>query len=512
MPDTAVNPKDVKCIGTVYAAVVAKGDQLKAMSSALREMGHTGLTLHDPVTKELQVLYPQVNELILEMLHEADKVAHHTKYDSATRSIVLPACLTVFGQSTFSDMSLWGGCQSRKVDHNEAGAEAKYEKNLQTVRARRSMNVGPVADCSDAKFLHAHEVDRLSMKMCSCLSELSGLKEKLVSLVVLNARLDRFVEDNSQHDAVDVSKLAMMPARFHAAIQKLRMAKGGPKTMALIADVRHRSGLIEALMELDGSNKAFVVPFREIVSASTVSEDAEPTVSWKVETALNIGGAMHHSSSSDKARLDKIWSKVCSVRLWELKAPLNYSHGKQVDPATADVESYDRYTGGWKRYAVENGIAPHNYNSLKLLTREGVTARVAVPGAGVRSPNFFEYAVMSRNSVWQGSVVIVRCSPNAKDGLYYNPTSVQMVTPANFLYRLSNSDTAPKLRLPLDDVYGMVRTLLGADNSKNADAAKEAEVDMDHDYMGAPDARHVVDETDEPDAKRAKVENEDDSE
>jgi hypothetical protein len=473
----------IDCIKSAFNACVDAGAKLQHQIVELRELGKSGLTLHDPVSNDEIVVLEGVNEVLLQLMHETKSIYTNTKYDPTSKTITLPVKLTLFGQSNFSDTSLWGGAQSRKVDHNEAGAEAPYEKNKQTLRNKRTFNVGPVPDYSGAT--HNNPTDTLSLKIMSGLSDLSGLKEKLVSCCVVNARIDRYVLEQKEADAAKKDiVLSQSTAKFNGIMQKIRMGKTGPKTLAQFNDPGMRNQTIENLLSMEGSNIAYVVPYREFVAKGI----AEPVLTWKVETSLILGSERKHRTNFDALKLNTLWKKVASTRLWHLKAPLNFQHGQQIDPDTAELAKYDKFTAAWVEFACSHGILPHHYKDIQLLDSSGALARINVPGKGTRSPNYFEYSVMSQSSMMQGSVMLIQCAANARDGCYYNPTHVQVITPANYLYKLDNSETAPRLVMPFDDLFGLMRRVLGVDKDRTDLCIREAEADMNNDYgMEKPD-------------------------
>jgi hypothetical protein len=477
--------EEIDCIKVAYDACTKSGEKIQNMISQLRQMGKSGLTFHDPITKNEIVVLSGVNEVLLQLMQEASCVYATTGYDSATKSISLPTKLTLFGQSNFSDTSLWGGAQSRKVDHNEAGADAPYDKNKQTLRNKRTFNIGPVSDCSEAQHLSTEPVDKLSMQIITGLSELSGLKEKLVSCCVVNARIERYILDTCQKDASgEISKkeqnTTQSATKFSGIMQKLKMAKNGPKTVPQLNQPSMRSQLIENLLSMEGSNIAFVVPYREYVSKG--NDDKEPSITWKVETSVILGTERKHRTVFDAPKLQVLWKKVASVRLWELKAPLNFQHGQQVDPETAELAKHDKYTSAWVDFACGHGILPQHYKDVQIMDSTGALARITVPGKGTRAPNYFEYSAMSRSSMMQGSVLLLTCVSNAKDGCYYNPTHVQVITPANYLYRLVNAESPPELKMPYDDLFGLMRKVMGVDKNRADNCIREAETDMNNDY------------------------------
>ena len=309
---TQLPTNDISCIKTTYDELIDNGQELALMIKELRALGHSGLVLHCPVTGERVEILPRVNELLLQLRQEAEQTKD-IHYDPSTKTIVGPPKMTVIGQSSWSDTAVWGGSQSREVDHNAPGAAAPYDKNIQTLKNQRTFVVSPVRDYSKSTHLGKQPEDVLSITILTGLSRLSGLKEKLAACLMVNAGIERYISENTAKDDAPKKDASVMQARFNNAMQKIRMAKNGPKTVAQLADPGVRSAVIEDIMKLEGSNIAFVVPFRECMDKSCDVESEGSGMSWKVVTSVNLGGAHLHRPVPEPLKIKELWHKVRSV-------------------------------------------------------------------------------------------------------------------------------------------------------------------------------------------------------
>ncbi len=474
----------IELIAETLSEIDVLASEINCLITTLRKTGHNGLVFHDPASGEKIQVLANINEVLMAMLQEASECTHKIRYDPKTGKITQPDMMTCFGISNFSDTAVWGSDESRTLDHNDPKAYAKWQKNLQTDKNKRTFTVGPITGLSNALHLPQKEEDKVCALIVEKLSELTGLKGKLNSQCCHNARIDRYAyEGEKKADEKKAAEAQGIPyvnkangdeSKVHSAIVKLMSEpKGAIRKLADLRVAANRSTMISHLMGLEN---CFITPYREFLT-----KDDEPVATWKVETGKGIGGESLSKGEGtfDAVSLGKIWDAVCMMRKYELKPKMHFKEKRNLDVNTP-LEDVDKFTHAWRNYAVSKGIQPSHYGSIRICDASGQLVRFTSAQGVTRAPNYKEYAAMNIKSRWQGAVILVTARPNAKDGVYANTETVIMALPSNYIFKLRLAEgKPPMLKLPFNNLLEMMIEFTGNRPNRDIKFIAESEMDMD---------------------------------
>lgn len=526
---------DVPLIKSIHDELTKAVTQQEKRLAELTASGSSDLYLHDPVSNEAQCVLANTTEIMNRMKHEIN-LCEEITIDVNSGKINVPTTETMIGLEYFSHTPLWGTDQSRKTKHDAQGATAKFSGNAKGLKAKRVFSIQPIPDVSDAVNLPAK--DKLAMQILTGFSEITGLKAKLASRCALNARFDKHVDDvvtgrikEKKKPKAKVSdnkdeKTEGKDFDTETTKKMLSADEEGVRTLDQLKTPTGRGNMMKWAMS---SDNMYVVPWR-----ITIIDGVQ---SWKIETSVPIVSSFS-SQPTTKAEIQKNnnnWDIVCRMRLHELKK--QYRKEKildEIDAEKADIAKYDVFLDTFKNCMKQNNVPVPHHETVKVVDARDNPVQMHLKNGTTRPMNYKEYAGVMLQSLWSGSIMRIQTTTNAGNGFYSNPRSVQMVTPAHYVYSLPQPGYNPRLFNPTHDIFKTMQRLTTVAKGNDHKFREEAEVDMDMTYEDEeeqsdasekkpknkrdnPDEKvsHLKpdfsDDEPEPPAKKAKEESSDDS-